>query len=118
MQIEADTPAGYRAAVPAHQRDLIERVRAAILAAAPDVVEGMAHGMLNYPGIASLGVQKDHVGLYVAPEVLARLRDRFPSVKCGKSCFRLRRVEQADPAALRALAEALVRRRDATASPP
>lgn len=116
MRIEAATPEAYRNAVPAHQRALVERVRSAILDAAPGVEEGMAYGMLDYPGIGSLGVQKDHVALYVAPEVLARFRDRFPGVKCGKSCLRLRRIEQADLAGLRALVEALARRRAAAAS--
>jgi hypothetical protein len=67
------------------------------------VEETIGHGMLDYPGLANLAAQKGYVALYVAPEVLERHKPHFPGVSTGKSCLRFKRIDQADPAALRRL---------------
>ena len=103
MRRNDSSPSAYRKDVEPPLRALLEAVREVILDVAPDAKEGIGHGMLDYPGLANLAAQKGYVGLYVAPEVLARHKDRFPGVSAGKSCLRFKRLEQADPKALRAL---------------
>ena len=60
---------------------------------APDVVESIGHGMLDYPGIANLAAQRQYVSLYVPPTVLDRHRDALDGISCGRSCVRFRRLE-------------------------
>ncbi len=103
MKRDASSPKAYRADVSGPQSDLLEAIRKVILEVVPASSEGIAHGMLDYPGLANLAAQKDYVGLYVAPDVLARHKEHFPGVSAGKSCLRFRRLDQAEPAALRAL---------------
>jgi hypothetical protein len=68
---------------------------------APEIKEGIAHGMLDYPGLANLGAQKSYVALYVAPEVLKE--HKLAGVDAGKSCLRFRRIDQVDASAVRRL---------------
>jgi hypothetical protein len=77
MRRNASSPGAYRRDVSGDQRVLLEAVRSVIREVAPEVKEGIAHGMLDYPGLANLGAQKHYVALYVAPEVLEAHRPRF-----------------------------------------
>ncbi|MEM7411184.1 MAG: DUF1801 domain-containing protein [Myxococcota bacterium] len=115
MKRDARTPETYRADIDEPQRTLFEAVRTAIREVAPDIDEGIAHGMLDYPGLANLAAQKHTVCLYLAPTVLARHRDRFPEVDAGKSCLRFRRIDQVDPSALRRLLQDTLEHRRSTA---
>lgn len=103
MERDAASPERYLASIGAEQRALVERIREAIRAVAPEVEETIGHGMLDYPGLANLAAQKRYVALYVAPMVLARHKQGFPGTSAGKSCLRFTKLEQADPEALEAL---------------
>ena len=103
MKRDARSPETYRADVSGEPSQLLEAIRALLFEVDPEVEEGIAHGMLDYPALANLAAQKHYVSLYVAPAVLARHRDAFPGLSSGKSCLRFRRVAQLDRAALRAL---------------
>ncbi len=118
MRRDASSPAAYRRDVTGEQRKLLEAIRAVIRAVAPDSTEGIAHGMLDYPGLANLGAQKHYVALYLAPEVLKAHKPHFPGVSCGKSCLRFERLEQLDEAALRRLLGAVRKRRVSSSSRP
>ncbi len=112
MKRDASSPAAYRADTPEPLRSLLEAIREAILEVAPEATETIGHGMLDYPGLANLAAQKDYVALYVAPDVLARHKEHFPGVSAGKSCLRFRRLDQAEPAALRGLLKDVKRFRE------
>jgi hypothetical protein len=118
---DASSPEAYRTDVRSDGApalvELFEAVRRTVLDEAPDVVEGIRYGMLDYPGVASLAAQKDYVALYVAPAVLDRHRDQFPGVGVGKSCLRFAKAEQLDRVALRRLLRDLRRHRAATDDP-
>ena len=103
MQRHAATPEAYRAAVPAAQAPILERVRHILLATLPGQPEGVRYGMLDYPGVANLAAQKHYVSLYVPPAVLAAHGDGFPGVPRGKSCLRFKRLEQVAEPTLAAL---------------
>jgi len=118
MRRDASSPAAYRRAVTGGQRKLLETIRGVIREVAPDVEEGIAHGMLDYPGLANLGAQKHYVALYVSPAVLAAHKPHFPGVSCGKSCLRFRSPEELDPAALRRLLRAVRKHRRAHPAGP
>ena len=96
MQLEAESPEEYRQAVPDHQKEIFEAVRTAIFAAVPEIEEILEYGMLGYPGLANLGIQKNYVSLYVRPKVLAEHKANFPGTSCGKSCLRFNKIEQVD----------------------
>jgi len=113
MRRDDSSPEAYREAVAGEQRQLLESIRATILDVAPGVEEAIGHGMLDYPGLANLAAQKHHVSLYVLPAVLAKHRDAFAGISCGKSCLRFRRLDQLDTAHLRELlSDVLEARRD------
>lgn len=103
MKIKADSPAEYRKGVPEHQKKLLESIRTIILDLAPKADEQLGHGMLDYPGIANLGAQKNHVSLYVLPAVLGKHKNNFPKNACGKSCLRLKDMKQFDEDSIRDL---------------
>lgn len=115
MRRDASSPAAYRADVASPQRELLEAIREAIFEAAPDIEEGIEHGMLDYPGLANLAAQKHYVALYVAPAVLKAHLDGFPGVDHGKSCLRFKRNDQLDRKALVRLLRAVRRHREAQA---
>ena len=71
-------------------RKVLEAIRMLILEAAPGTREGIAHGMLDYPGVASLAAQKHYVSLYVRPSVLGLHAAAFEAISCGKSCLSVR----------------------------
>ena len=81
MRRDASSPAAYRRAVSGDQRKLLEAIRTVVCEVAPDVREGIAYGMLDYPGLANLGAQKHYVALYVAPEVLKKHLEDFAGVE-------------------------------------
>ncbi len=103
MRRDSSSPEAYRSDVDGDLRTLLEEVRAVIFQVAPDVEEGIGHGMLDYPGLANLAAQKRYVALYVAASVLARRKCDFPGVSCGKSCLRFSRMDQLDRGALATL---------------
>ena len=105
MKRKSSSPEAYRNDVTGEQSDIVEAIRTQVLAVAPDIEEIIEHGMLSYRGLANLGAQKHYVALYVMPDVLARHRDAFSGVDCGKSCVRFRRLEQVDGEAHRGLFE-------------
>lgn len=111
MRRDDRSPRTYRADVEGPQREILERIRTVIREVHPTGKEGISHGMLDYPGLASLAAQKGHVSLYVAPAALAKHRELFPGVGAGKSCLRFKRLDQADPAALRTLLRAVRKHR-------
>jgi uncharacterized protein YdhG (YjbR/CyaY superfamily) len=103
MRRDSSSPGAYRRDVSGDQRELLESIRSVIREVAPEIKEGIAPGMLDYPGLANLGAQKHYVALYVAPEVLKEHKPRFASVDAGKSCLRFRRIDQVDASAVRRL---------------
>ncbi|MCB9682893.1 MAG: DUF1801 domain-containing protein [Alphaproteobacteria bacterium] len=70
-------------------RATIEAVRALVREVAPEVVEGIRYGMLDYPGLANLAAQKRYVALYVDPAIVAPRAHLLPGADLGKSCIRL-----------------------------
>ncbi len=93
----------YLASVTGEQSEVLEVIRAVVREVAPEIEETIEYGMLGYPGLANLGAQKHHVSLYVMPSVLARHRQAFAGLSCGKSCLRFTGLGQVDRQRLRGL---------------
>jgi hypothetical protein len=72
-----------------------------IVTTAQKIEERLDYGMLDYPGLANLGMQKQYVSLYILPAVLAKYRDEFAGVDRGKSCLRFKRADQVNAKALK-----------------
>jgi hypothetical protein len=100
MRRDSSSPKAYRNDVEGPQRELLEAIRSVVLEVAPDIEEGIAHGMLDYPGLANLAAQKNYVALYVAPTVLEQRKSDFPGLSAGKSCLRFARADQFDRASV------------------
>jgi hypothetical protein len=103
MRRDDSSPEAYRRDVDGDLQTLLEAIRDLILEVVPDVDEGIRHGMLDYPGLANLAAQKNYVALYVAPTILAKRKNDFPGVSCGKSCLRFKRIDQLDRSAVTTL---------------
>lgn len=109
MQYDAHTPAEYLACLEDDwRRATILHLREVIAGIAPDWVEGIGHGMLQYSSadgpVLHLNAQKKYVGLYVG-DVAALDPDGtlLAGIDCGKSCIRLKKLKRPDPASLRLL---------------
>jgi uncharacterized protein YdhG (YjbR/CyaY superfamily) len=64
----------YIAAAPKKVQGMLREVRSAIKAVAPSARESLSYGMpyYNYKGrLAWFGLQKNHIGLYLRPPVIA-----------------------------------------------
>lgn len=94
MKRPHDSPQSYIDSVSGAQRELLDHLRALVSEAAPEAVEGIRYGMLDYPDLCSLAAQKHFVALYVDPAVVDGFRDRLGDVDCGKSCLRFKRLDQ------------------------
>jgi hypothetical protein len=90
--------------VSGQQLPILQQIRKAIRASAPDVRESIRCGMLDHPGLANLAARKQWVALYVAPAVLEAHERSFPGVDAGRSCLRFRRLDQVDVPAPRGAA--------------
>ncbi len=119
----ADDPVeSYLAGVDERRREDVRTLHALIRDAAPElavevVAYGVGYGPFSYryasgregeSHLVLLSARKAHLALYVnsargeayLPELHA---EALPGVSIGRSCVRLKRVTDADPAALRAL---------------
>jgi len=110
---DARSPEHYRADVRGVPSQILESIREILFEVEPALEEGIAYGMLDYPGLANLAAQKNYVSLYVLSSVLARHKRAFPGLDAGKSCLRFKRLEQVDRPALRALLEDVRKTRQA-----
>ncbi len=97
MRRDASSPKAYLADIEGEQQEMVKRLRRIIKSAAPGIREGIAHGMLDYPGLCNLAAQKHYVSLYTNMRIVERYRSRLGRVSCGKSCIRFRRTDQIDP---------------------
>ena len=96
MKRDASSPEAYRNDVDGELSDILEAVRGVVLDFVDESDEQIQYGMLDYPGLANLAAQKAYVSLYVAPDVLAKYKDRFDGPSSGKSCLRFNKLEQVD----------------------
>lgn len=104
MKRPSDSPDTYvKSVTEPVLREMLETIRELIRTEFPTVMEGIKHGMLDYPGLANLGAQKHYVALYVSADVLAEHRDLVGGIDCGKSCIRFKRPEQIEHDDLRRL---------------
>jgi uncharacterized protein YdhG (YjbR/CyaY superfamily) len=88
----AEPPAAveaYLAALPATQRDALERLRAQVLAAAPGATEKMSYGMPTFThagtNLVHMAAFRDHCSFFVGragvDELLGRERERYETTK-------------------------------------
>ena len=103
VQRHVASPAAYVAQVPEKQRPLLQAVRAIVRRVAPDVREGIAYGMLDYPGLCNVAAQTQYVAVYTDVAVIASHRHLLPGVHCGKSCIRFRNLQQLEGSGLEQL---------------
>jgi uncharacterized protein YdhG (YjbR/CyaY superfamily) len=78
---------GYIAGFPAEIRTLLERLRAAILKAAPDSEEAMSYGMPAYKHHGMLvyfAGYKNHIGFYPTPSGIAAFMKDLSAFKTSK----------------------------------
>lgn len=87
----------YIAQAPAELRPQLQSVRRAIRRSLPDATEVFSYRMpgYSYPGyrykgmVAWFGLQRNHIGLYLRPPTIARLRDALAEYGTTKSAVHL-----------------------------
>ena len=124
MQSGATTPQQYLAELPDDKRDAVASLRELVLANLPEGYVETMKGMLlyevplsitgkTYNGkplmYAAIGAQKNHVGLYLCAlycndnlkvEFEANYAASGKKLDMGKSCLRIKKMDQVDPAAI------------------
>ncbi len=117
---ESTTVAGYLAAVPEDRRELVRFLHAFIQKAAPSLKAHFASNMLGYGSfpcrnykneliswpVISLANQKNYVSIYVCSVVdgkylVETYAHQLGKVSVGKSCIRLKKLEDVDLPALK-----------------
>ena len=119
VRIEAASPEAYIASLDEPRRGEVEQLHRLVRRTAPALEPVMAFGMIGY-GLYSheyrdgrtgewvllgLASQKRHISLYAACEsddgnLVERYASRLPKADIGKSCIRIRRLADVDPAVL------------------
>jgi uncharacterized protein YdhG (YjbR/CyaY superfamily) len=103
----------YISQAPNERRDALNMLRQLCREELPGFAEAMRYGMPTYlrgdVTEVSFASQKNYISLYVPRAVLQANAKRLIGLSTGKSCIRFRRVEQVDPATVRALLSATAR---------
>jgi uncharacterized protein YdhG (YjbR/CyaY superfamily) len=94
-------------------RERLARLRAAVLAAAPDAVEGIRYRMpvyaLGTDAFVAFAAQKRYISLYVGrPEILQAFAADIGHLSAGKGCLRFGPKGDLPPATLARLLDAMV----------
>jgi hypothetical protein len=124
MQSGATTPQQYLAELPDDKRDVVASLRELVLANLPKGYVETMKGMLlyevplsitgkTYNGkplmYAAIGAQKNHISLYLCAlycndnlkvEFEANYSASGKKLDMGKSCLRIKKMDQVDPAAI------------------
>ncbi|MEM9280388.1 MAG: DUF1801 domain-containing protein [Verrucomicrobiota bacterium] len=101
MKRDSSSPSAYIDSVEGDLKPLLIAVRDIILDVAPASEEYIEYGMLAYGDLANLAAQKNYVSLYLSPLVLTEIKKEYPALNCGKSCLRMRSLEQLNEPAIR-----------------
>jgi hypothetical protein len=121
-QTTASSPDDYIEALDEPRRDQVRRLDELIRETAPELEPHIAYGMLGYgryhykyasgregdASIIGLASHKNYISLYVSGLVGERYvaetyKERLPKADIGKSCVRIKRLDDVDEAALRSL---------------
>ena len=119
-KVKATTVTGYLAAVPDDRQELIRFLHAFIQKAAPSLKPHFAYNMLGYGSfpyrnhkneaitwpVVALANQKNYVSIYVCSVVGGKYvaetyKKELGKVSVGKSCIRLKKLEDVDLPALK-----------------
>lgn len=120
----ASNPDEYIERLAEPRRTEIKQLHDLVREAVPDLEPFMLGGMIGYGpyhyryasgregdwAIVALASQKNYISLYVcagsdAGYVAEGYKDRLPKANIGRSCVRIKRLEDVDPGVVRALVE-------------
>jgi len=100
MQSKAPDVTAYLQEVPADRRECLARIRSLCLSALTGYEERMEHGMPAYlkDGVAeaAFASQKNHIALYVRPDVVQAHKDLLKGASVGKSCIKYSKPDKVD----------------------
>jgi uncharacterized protein YdhG (YjbR/CyaY superfamily) len=113
VRSDAATVVEYIADAPTARRDALTLLQRLCREELPGFEEAMRYGMPSYLRDDAVEVafasQQAYVSLYILRQTaLAAGADRLAGLSMGKGCIRFRRLEQIDPATVRALLSATV----------
>lgn len=123
--VKAKTAQEYLDSVPPERREIIDFMHSFIQKTAPSLEPHLAYNMLGYGKfkyenykkevidwpVVALANQKDYVSIYVCAldggEYIAeKYKDRLGKVSVGKSCIRLKKLEDVDISVLKKVIQA------------
>lgn len=101
MPLTVTTAHTYFEYLPEERQIPMARIRQLVRKHWPKAKEDMAYGMPTYhlsgQPVFALASQKNHMTFYVIPyDLLGAFKHDLRTRNCGKSCIRLRRLEDAD----------------------
>lgn len=98
MRIEASDVADYIDQCPARRQDALRALRDLVISVDENVVENLEYGMPTYwtggQVLCAFASQKRHLSLYLDVDLLARHREAFGQLDCGKSCVRFTNLDK------------------------
>lgn len=81
---------------PKHSDD-IQRLRQYLKEQLPEATEDMTYSMPTYSQngqvVLAMASQAHHMSLYMDVELIAKYREEFGKLNCGKSCIRFRKLD-------------------------
>lgn len=110
MKLDANTVDEYFEAVPEARKNYMSKLREIIKSSAPGVEEVFRHKLpfydLNGTYFMALASQKHHIGVYLnQPDLLEKYADALGKVSKGKSCIRLKDLDNVDLEVFRTMIE-------------
>jgi uncharacterized protein YdhG (YjbR/CyaY superfamily) len=81
---------------PKHSED-IQRLRQFLREQLPDAREDQNYGMPTYTqngqAVLAMASQAHHMSLYMDVDLIAKYREDFGKLNCGKSCIRFKKLD-------------------------
>ena len=106
----------YISAAPVEVRAKLEQVRRAIRQVAPDAAESISYKMAyySYKGrLAWFGLQRNHIGLYLRPPVIAEHKKELAGYQTTKSAVHLALDKPIPVALVKKLVKARIKKNEA-----
>jgi uncharacterized protein YdhG (YjbR/CyaY superfamily) len=116
MRLHAKTVDEYISMAPPEVRSKLKELRGVIRKTAPSAIEKISYGMPNYDYKGALvwfGRQKDFIGLYLRPPVIAEHRRELARYKTTKSAVHLPLGERLPLQLVKKLVRARMRKNEA-----
>lgn len=95
MKYEVSTIDEYLKVIPTDRKQIIVKLIALVKEYFPEIEGNMQYNMPTFEPICGIAAQKHHISIYIhRVDLIQKCRTELGKLKVGKSCIRLKKIEQ------------------------